>query len=104
MDNFVIFVIAVLVIGGGIYFFNKGKGKESTPVVSKPTPAPAPAPAPKEVAKEEVKKAPTKAVLNKMTKKELDMFAKSEFGISLDARLKKDDMIKSFQKEVKNAK
>lgn len=103
MDNFVIFVIAVLVIGGGIYFFNKGKGKESAPVVSKPTPAPAPAPV-KEVVKAEVKKAPTKAVLNKMTKKELDMFAKSEFGISLDARLKKDDMIKSFQKEVKNAK
>jgi|SRR6056300_1629101 len=103
MDNFVIFVIAVLVIGGGIYFFNKGKGKESAPVVSKPTPAPAPAPV-KEVVKAEVKKAPTKTVLNKMTKKELDMFAKSEFGISLDARLKKEDMIKSFQKEVKNAK
>ena len=36
-----------------------------------------------------------------MTKKELDDFANVEFGVKLDARLKKDDMIKAFQKEVK---
>ena len=36
-----------------------------------------------------------------MSKKELDNFAKTEFDIKLDARLKKDDMIKAFQKEAK---
>ena len=57
--------------------------------------APAPAPA------EAKAKVPSKAQLSKMTKKELDDFAKVEFGVKLDARLKKDDMIKAFQKEVK---
>ena len=69
-----------------------------------PTPAKAPvkAPAPKKVvAKAEVKKVPTKSVLSSMTKKELDNFAKVEFDVKLDARLKKDDMIKALQKEAK---
>jgi hypothetical protein len=78
------------------------KKDESVPAPS-PAKAPAPAPAPKKavVKKAEVKKVPTKTVLNKMTKKELDNFAKVEFGVKLDARLKKDDMIKAFQKEAK---
>ena len=94
MDNLVIGII-VVVVGFVVYnsFFKKDK------VVSTPAKAPAPAPAP--VVEAEVKKVPTKTVLNKMSKKELDNFAKTEFDIKLDARLKKDDMIKAFQKEAK---
>lgn len=98
MENLVIGIV-ILFVGFIAYqvFFNK---KES---VSSPTPAKAPAPAPKKVVdkKAEVKKVPTKAVLGKMTKKELDNFAKVEFDVTLDARLKKEDMIKAFQKEAK---
>ena len=96
MDNLVIGII-VVVVGFVVYnsFFKKDK------VVSTPAKAPAPAPAPAPVVEAEVKKVPTKTVLNKMSKKELDNFAKTEFDIKLDARLKKDDMIKAFQKEAK---
>jgi hypothetical protein len=94
MDNLVIGIIVVVV---GFVVFNKFFKKDD--VVSTPAKAPAPAPAP--VVEAEVKKVPTKTVLNKMSKKELDNFAKTEFSIKLDARLKKDDMIKSFQKEAK---
>ena len=95
MENLVIGIIVVAVVGFVVYnsFF---KDKES---VSAPAPKPAPAPAP--VVEAEVKKVPTKTVLNKMSKKELDNFAKAEWDIKLDARLKKDDMIKAFQKEAK---
>jgi len=100
MENLVIGII-VLVVGYVVYskFIKKD---ESVPAPS-PAKAPAPAPEPKKavVKKAEVKKVPTKTVLNKMTKKELDNFAKVEFGVKLDARLKKDDMIKAFQKEAK---
>ena len=97
MENLVIGIIVVAVVGFVVYnsFFKK---EESA---SKPSPAKAPAPAPAPVVKAEVKKVPTKTVLNKMSKKELDNFAKVEWDITLDARLKKDDMIKAFQKEAK---
>lgn len=95
MDNLVIGIIVVVV---GFVVFNKFFKKDD--VVSTPAKAPAPAPAPVVEAKAEVK-VPTKTVLNKMSKKELDNFAKAEFDIKLDARLKKDDMIKAFQKEAK---
>jgi hypothetical protein len=99
MENLVIGII-VLVVGYVVYnsFIKKDESKPA------PTPAKAPvkAPAPKKVvAKAEVKKVPTKSVLSSMTKKELDNFAKVEFDVKLDARLKKDDMIKALQKEAK---
>ena len=96
MENLVIGIIVFAIVGFVVYnsFF-----KEES--VSKPSPAKAPAPAPAPVVEAEVKKVPTKTVLNKMSKKELDNFAKAEFDIKLDARLKKDDMIKAFQKEAK---
>lgn len=96
MENLVIGIIVVAIVGFVVYnsFF-----KEE--VKAKPSPAKAPAPAPAPVVEAEVKKVPTKTVLNKMSKKELDNFAKAEWDIKLDARLKKDDMIKAFQKEAK---
>ena len=96
MDPVLIFIIIVVALGGAVWFFNN-RGESSS--VSAPAPKPAPAPAP--VVEAEVKKVPTKTVLNKMSKKELDNFAKAEWDIKLDARLKKDDMIKAFQKEAK---
>jgi hypothetical protein len=62
-----------------------------------PVKAPAPTPAPVV----EVKKAPTKAQLSKLTKKQIDDLAKLEWGIKLDARKSKDDMIKEFIKLAK---
>jgi hypothetical protein len=96
MENLVIGII-VVVVGYVVY----SKFIKSDDVVSTPAKAPAPAPAPVVEAKAEVQKVPTKTVLTKMSKKELDNFAKAEFDIKLDARLKKDDMIKAFQKEAK---
>jgi hypothetical protein len=100
MENLVIGII-VLVVGYVVY--NKFIKKDESVPAPSPAKTPAPAPAPKKavVKKAEVKKVPTKTVLNKMTKKELDNFAKVEFGVKLDARLKKDEMIKAFQKEAK---
>jgi hypothetical protein len=93
MENLVIGII-VVVVGYVVY----SKFIKSDDVVSTPAKAPAPAP----VVKAEVQKVPTKTVLTKMSKKELDNFAKAEWDIKLDARLKKDDMIKAFQKEAKS--
>src|SRR5210317_325223 len=107
MDPVLSFILVVAVLVGVFWFF--GKGKSSTPVakpvekVSAPAPAPAPVAEAKHVAKAEVKKAPSKAVLNKMTKKELDQFAKTEFDVKLDARETKDNMIKALQSEVRKA-
>lgn len=97
MENLVIGIIVVAIVGFVVYnsFFKEEEVK------AKPSPAKAPAPAPAPVVEAEVKKVPTKTVLNKMSKKELDNFAKAEWDIKLDARLKKDDMIKAFQKEAK---
>ena len=96
-------IVILVAIGGFIVwkaFFNK-----SDALVSKakaPAAAPAPKKAePKAVAVKEKVKAPTKTVLSKMTKKELDQLAKVDFGVTLDARQTKDKMIAALQKEVK---
>ena len=83
--------IVIAVVGFVVYksFWDKDDSASSSAPVSAPAPAEAKA------------KVPSKSDLNKMTKKELDNFAKAEFDVKLDARLKKDDMIKAFQKEVK---
>ena len=91
MENLVGIGIVVAVVGFVVYkiFWKSDDSVSSSAPVSAPAPAEAKA------------KVPSKSELNKMTKKELDNFAKAEFGVKLDARLKKDDMIKAFQKEVK---
>ena len=38
-----------------------------------------------------------------MTKKQIDELAQNDFGVVLDARKNKDEMIKTFQKEAKRA-
>ena len=91
MENLVGIGIVVAEVGFVVYkiFWKSDDSVSSSAPVSAPAPAEAKA------------KVPSKSELNKMTKKELDNFAKAEFGVKLDARLKKDDMIKAFQKEVK---
>jgi len=92
MENSIGIIIGIVVVGFFAYqIFFKGKK-----VVDVPAKAPAPAPAPVEV-----KKAPTKAQLSKLTKKQIDDLAKLEWGIKLDARKSKDDMIKEFIKLAK---
>jgi hypothetical protein len=100
-------IVVLVAIGGFVVwkmFFNK---EESAPVVAK---APAPAPAVKKaepvakVVAEDVVKLPTKTVLSKMTKKEIDNLAQVDFGVTLDARVTKDKMISALQKEVKAQK
>ena len=91
MENLVGIGIVIVIAGFVVYkiFWKSDDSVSSSAPVSAPAPAEAKA------------KVPSKSDLNKMTKKELDNFAKAEFGVKLDARLKKDDMIKAFQKEVK---
>ena len=92
MENSIGIIIGIFVVGFIVYkIFYKGEK-----VVDVPAKAPAPAPAPVEV-----KKAPTKAQLSKLTKKQIDDLAKLEWGIKLDARKSKDDMIKEFIKLAK---
>tara|TARA_B100002019_G_C21025072_1_gene476802 strand:- start:228 stop:557 length:330 start_codon:yes stop_codon:yes gene_type:complete len=92
MENSIGIIIGIVVVGFIAYkIFYKGEK-----VVDVPAKAPAPAPAPVEV-----KKAPTKAQLSKLTKKQIDDLAKLEWGIKLDARKSKDDMIKEFIKLAK---
>lgn len=43
----------------------------------------------------------TKATLNKLTKNQLEELGRSEFGVELDRRKKKDDLIKQLLKEQK---
>ena len=90
-------------------------GTESAPqaVVATPQVEAAVVPAPAAVAvKTETKKAaPKKAVINaakhtkaslgKLTKADIDKLAKAEFGVDLDRRKTKDDMIKDFLAEQK---
>ena len=84
-------VIVVAVVGLLVY---KSNNKGSSVYRGVSTPAPAPAPV-------EVRKAPTKAQLSKLTKKEIDNLAKLEWGIVLDARETKDKMIAEFIKQAK---
>jgi len=98
--EFLYVLIALAVLAVGIKFVRGNKNAEvKVETVAKPKPAPAK----KVVKKAEVKKVPTKTVLNKMSKKELDVFAK-DFGVTLDARKTKADMITIFQKEAKKVK
>ena len=53
-------------------------------------------------AQEKVKKH-TKGNLGKLTKTQLEEIGRSEFGIELDRRQKKDDLIKQLLKEQRNA-
>lgn len=92
MENSIGIIIGIVVVGFIAYkIFYKGEK-----VVDVPAKAPAPAPAPVEV-----KKAPTKAQLSKLTKKQIDDLAKLEWGIKLDARETKDKMIAEFIKLAK---
>jgi len=93
MENSIGIIIAVVVVGFVVYQFF-GKKKDSGVSVSTPAPAPAPAPV-------VVRKAPTKAQLSKLTKKEIDNLARIEWGIQLDARETKDKMIAEFIKQAK---
>lgn len=95
-------------------YFVSGRGAVQA-VVAKPQAEAAVAPAPAEVkvkVKTETKKAaPKKAVINaakhtkaslgKLTKADIEKIAKAEFGVDLDRRKTKDDMIKDFLAEQK---
>ena len=60
-----------------------------------PAPAPAPAPAPKKAPAKP--KAPAKVNLASKTKKELEDYGKANFGVDIDMRKKKSDLIKQLQ-------
>lgn len=96
--------IVVLVVGVIAYAVYSSNSKKK--VASKPSVSPAPAPAPVVEAKAAAPakaKAPSKAELNKLTKKAIDDKA-AEVGIKLDARKTKESMIKDFQSEFKKLK
>ena len=97
MDPVILFVIAVVVIGGAFWLY-ESKSDVSDVVETKP--APAPAPKAEAEAKVEVKKLPTKSKLSAMKKAELEELGR-EFGIELDKRKTKDSMIVDLQKEAK---
>jgi hypothetical protein len=94
MENSIGIIIGIVIVGFVVYNFFLKDDKKAVKV---PVKAPAPAPAPVV----EVKKAPTKAQLSKLTKKQIDDLAKLEWGIKLDARKSKDEMIKEFIKLAK---
>jgi len=60
-------------------------------------PAPAPAPAPKKAPAKPKAKAPAKVNLASKTKKELEDYGKANFGVDIDLRKKKSDLIKQLQ-------
>lgn len=64
---------------------------------STPAPAPAPAPAPKPAPAKPKAKATTKVNLSTKTKKELEDYGKANFGVDIDMRKKKSDLIKQLQ-------
>ncbi len=96
-NNLIGIIIAVAIAGFVVYkiFFNKDKDSASSaPGSGKPT---TPSNGGSAVT---APKAPTKAELNKLTKKAIDEKAAAE-GIKLDARKTKASMIKDFQDEIK---
>jgi hypothetical protein len=95
MENILIIIVAVAVLGVAYKFFFKKETVKSAP--AKVVKAVAKAPA-KVV---EVRKAPTKAQLSSKTKKELGDYAKIEWAITLDAKNSKDNMIATLIKETK---
>lgn len=64
---------------------------------STPAPAPAPAPAPKKAPAKPKAKATPKVNLSAKTKKELEDYGKAHFGVDIDMRKKKSDLIKQLQ-------
>lgn len=99
MENFFIAVVGIAVVAFLLYYGLKDKKSES-PVAKAPV-APAPTPVVKEEAQPVAKvKVPTAAELSKLTKKELDAKA-LEFGVTLDARKTKADMIKDLRANLK---
>jgi len=102
MDPIILFIIVVVVLGGAFWYFNAEKDNTASvgetevkpEPVAKVEPKPAPAP------KAEVKKLPTKSKLTAMKKAELEELGR-EFGVELDKRKTKDNMIADLQKEVK---
>jgi len=60
-------------------------------------PAPAPAPAPKKAPAKPKATATTKVNLSTKTKKELEDYGKANFGVDIDLRKKKSDLIKQLQ-------
>ncbi len=58
----------------------------------------------KATAKKEKVKKHTKGSLGKMTKVQLEEIGRSEFGVELDRRHKKDDIIKQLLKEQRTMK
>ena len=100
--------IVILVAIGGFIVWKGFFNKSDAPVSKAKAPAAAPAPKKAEpvakVVAEDVVKLPTKTVLSKMTKKEIDNLAQVDFGVTLDARVTKDKMISALQKEVKAQK
>lgn len=98
MENFFIAVVGIAVVAFLLYY---GLKEKSGSTDAKAPVAPAPAPAVKEEAKPVAKvKVPTAAELSKLTKKELDARA-LEFGVTLDARKTKADMIKDLRANLK---
>lgn len=72
-------------------------GSEPTP---EPTPAPAPAPKAKAEPEAKADSKPTKASLSKLTKGQLEAEGR-KFGIELDKRKKKDDLVAEVLKASK---
>ena len=95
MENILIIIVAVVVLGVAYKFFFKKENVKSAPAKVVKAVAKAPAKA------VEVRKAPTKAQLSSKTKKELDDYAKIEWAVTLDARNSKDKMITSLITEAK---
>ena len=103
MDPVILFIIVVVVLGGALWYFNRDSGsldidqdgdvdvQDLKVAVEKTV----------EGVKEEVKKRlPTKSKLSAMKKAELEELGR-EFGVELDKRKTKDNMIAELQKEVK---
>lgn len=113
MSNSVILlvVIAIVAIGGMLVHRSRNKADTTASAPSAPAKDVTKTPAQEARANEDLAespaqttaKAPTKAVLAKMTKAEIDQAGK-DFGINLDARKTKADMIKQFQSELKKLK
>jgi hypothetical protein len=110
MDPVLLFIGVVVVLGGAVWFFNKGDDNVAGGGESglKPTPvAPAkPVAKPKAEVKKaapSAPKAPTAKALNAMTKKEIDQVGR-DFGVELDARKTKAAMVKDFQAGIKAQK
>ena len=88
-------------------FLSGGKKKESNvigdEINGKPVVATAELTVKAAPKKEEAKKH-TKASLSKLTKVQLEEIGRSEFGVELDRRKKKDDLVAELLKEQRSAK